>query len=234
MLRQAMLQQEWSARRGEMMEIYTSETGHSYQHREEAIILEEMKMMTLWTSTDWEVVEGIEHRNMDIIMEDLGLTLVDSMEVDTEEAWLEIERMEILEPEEADAMDWYEVQANTRYVKLPGQSKSWMVWRDERVSDAKEYGIDVDLRGVILPDLIGKHEGTESQDNHNEKETDIVVADNWQVDVDEGAYKEGGTWFMDKWLPAKNINSNTKVIKQTQENDRISSDKLQMMNLITL
>ena len=61
-----------------------------------------------------------------------------------------------------------------------------------------------------------------------------MVADNWQVDVDEGEYKEGGTWFMDKWLPAKNINSNTKVIKQTQENDRISSDKLQMMNLITL
>ena len=86
LLRQAMLQQEWSARRGMMMEIDTSETGHSYQHQEDAIILEGMKMMTLWTSTDWEVVEGIEHRNMDIIMEDLGVTLVDSMEVDTEEA----------------------------------------------------------------------------------------------------------------------------------------------------
>ena len=51
LLRQAMLQQEWSARRGEMMEIYTSETGHSYQHQEDSIILEGMKMMTLETNT---------------------------------------------------------------------------------------------------------------------------------------------------------------------------------------
>ena len=70
--------------------------------------------------------------------------------------------MEILEPEDADTMDWSEVLANTRYVKPPGQSKSWMVWRDERLSDAKEYGIEVDLRGGILPDLIGKHEERES------------------------------------------------------------------------
>ena len=48
------------------------------------------------TSTDWEEVESIEHRNMDIIMEDLGVALSISMEVDTEEAWQELEKMEIL------------------------------------------------------------------------------------------------------------------------------------------
>ena len=92
-----------------MMEIDTSETVHSYQHLEDSILLEGMRMMTIWMITDWEVVEGIEHRNMDIIMEDLGVTLSDSMEVDMEEAWLEIESMEILdtqimEPYEAERM----------------------------------------------------------------------------------------------------------------------------------
>ena len=65
-------------------------------------------------------MEGIEHRNMDIIMEDLGETLSDKMEVDTEEAWVEIERMEILEPEEAEDMEWAGTEAKNRYVKPPG------------------------------------------------------------------------------------------------------------------
>ena len=57
-----------------------------------------MEMMTIWTSTDWVEIESIEHRNMDIIMEDLGVILSDNcMEVDVEEAWSEIEMMEEVE-----------------------------------------------------------------------------------------------------------------------------------------
>ena len=54
LLRQSMLQQEWAARRGMRMEIETSETGQSHQHLEDSTLLEGMRIMTIWTSTDWE------------------------------------------------------------------------------------------------------------------------------------------------------------------------------------
>ena len=75
LLRQAMLNQEWKAKREMMMEIETLETEQSHHHLDDPILLEGMLRMTIWASTDWKEVESIEHRNMDIIMEDLGVTL---------------------------------------------------------------------------------------------------------------------------------------------------------------
>ena len=69
------------------MEIETTENEQGHQHLEDPTLLEGMLRMTIWTSTDWEEVESIEHRNLDIIMEDLGVILSGSMKVDMEEAW---------------------------------------------------------------------------------------------------------------------------------------------------
>jgi hypothetical protein len=68
LLRQAMLNQEWKIRREMMMDIDTLETEQGQQHLDDYNVLEGMKRITIWTSTDWTEVE---HRNMDIIMEDL-------------------------------------------------------------------------------------------------------------------------------------------------------------------
>ena len=54
LLRQSMLQQEWAARRGMSLEIETSETRQGHQHLEDSTLLEGMRIMTIWTSTDWE------------------------------------------------------------------------------------------------------------------------------------------------------------------------------------
>ena len=64
-----MLNQEWKKRRGMMMDIDIPETTQGQQHLDDSTVLEGMRMMTIWNSTDWS---ELEHRNMDIIMEDLG------------------------------------------------------------------------------------------------------------------------------------------------------------------
>ena len=79
------------------MEIDPAERTLSQRHQHDGglALIDGMKMMTIWTNTDWEGVESIEHRNMDIIMEDLGVILMDNcMEVDVETAWSEMELME--------------------------------------------------------------------------------------------------------------------------------------------
>ena len=81
--------------------------------------------MTIWASTDWKEVESIEHRNMDIIMEDLGVALSISMEVDMEEAWQELEKMEILASQivEPGVMEVTEYNTLTSHVlgKVPAE-----------------------------------------------------------------------------------------------------------------
>ena len=71
-----------------------------------------------------------------------------------------------------------------------------------------------------------------SQDNPNEKETGRVLAANitskehlahggvkWDM-IDEGAYNGGGTWFMDRWLPAYTFNDNNKAVQHSQNGDK--------------
>ena len=52
-----------------MMDIDIPETIQRQQHLDDSTVHEGMRMMTIWNSTDWS---ELEHRNMDIIMEDLG------------------------------------------------------------------------------------------------------------------------------------------------------------------
>ena len=80
MLRQAMLTMEWKARKEMMMEIDSAEMTLSTEHQPggDIELIDGMKMMTIWTEVEWEGIESIEHRNMDIIMEDLGVTLMDT------------------------------------------------------------------------------------------------------------------------------------------------------------
>ena len=99
LLKQAMLAMEWKTRRKMMMEIDPAEMtltlSQEHQHEGDIELINGMKMMTIWTDIDWERIESIEHRNMDIIMEDLGVTMIDNcMEVDVEMAWSEMEMME--------------------------------------------------------------------------------------------------------------------------------------------
>jgi hypothetical protein len=97
LLKQAMLALEWKTRREMMMEIDPAEMTLSKEHQQggDMELIDGMKMMTIWTDIEWEGIESIEHRNVDIIMEDLGVTLVDPcMEVDVETAWREMEMME--------------------------------------------------------------------------------------------------------------------------------------------
>ena len=51
-------------------------------------MIEGMRLMSIRTSTD---MTEVEHRNLDIIMEELGVTLTYNMEVDMEEAWQELD-----------------------------------------------------------------------------------------------------------------------------------------------
>ena len=118
----------------------------------------------------------VEHRNLDIIMEELGVTLTYNMEVDMEEAWQELDMM----MEISDGNVEVNTLSSTVLWKVPltisnntakqrVTAPNWLIWRDERYSDVKEYGVD--LGGDNLPELNGKHEGTESQVKSDEKET---------------------------------------------------------------
>ena len=92
LLKQAMLAMEWKTRRMMMMEIDPAEMflAPSQDHSTGDIdIIDGMRMLTVWTDNEWNNsnLESIEHRNMDIIMEDLGVTMIDNcMEVDVEMA----------------------------------------------------------------------------------------------------------------------------------------------------
>ena len=45
--------------------------------------------------------------------------------------------------------------------------------------------------------------------------------------IDEGAYTEGGTWFVDRWLPAYSMNNNnTKGIKHSIVNFILQSKSI--------
>ena len=99
LLKQAMLAMEWKTRRKMMMEIDPAEMtltlSQEHQHEGDIELIDGMKMMTIWTDIDWERIESIEHRNMDIIMKDLGVTMMDNcMEVDVDMAWSEMGMME--------------------------------------------------------------------------------------------------------------------------------------------
>ena len=125
-----------------------------------------MEMMTIWTDLDWSKMESIEHRNMDIIIEELVVMLqVNCMELDVEEAWKEIEVMEGVE---------YNTHISPRLEQVPPkiseytakqnlQTHRWMVWSEVGVEIAKEYAKKfkdedkVDLGSDDLPDLHGEH-----------------------------------------------------------------------------
>ena len=88
-----MLTMEWKARREMMTEIDPAEMilSPGNQQCDDSALIVGMEMMTIWTSLNWSEMESIEHRNMDIIMEELGIMLKDNcMEVDVEDAWNEI------------------------------------------------------------------------------------------------------------------------------------------------
>ena len=112
---------------------------------------------------------------MYIIMEDLGVTLTDKMEVDVEEAWQELDMMEISDGDVEDntlsglVLGKVPLKISNNTAKRRVTAPDWLIWRDERNSDVKEYGVD--LGGDNLPELNGKHEGTESQVKSDEKET---------------------------------------------------------------
>ena len=76
LLKQAMLAMEWKTRRKMMMEIDPAEMtltlSQEHQHEGDIELIDGMQMMTIWTDIDWEMIEISEHRNMDVIMEDLG------------------------------------------------------------------------------------------------------------------------------------------------------------------
>ena len=77
-----MLAMEWKTRRRMMMEIDPAEMtltlSQEHQHTGDIELIDGMKMMTIWTDIDWKSIESIEHRNMDIIMEDLGVAMMDT------------------------------------------------------------------------------------------------------------------------------------------------------------
>ena len=81
------------------------------------------------------------------------------------------------------------------------------------MSDAKEYRVD--FRGVNLPDLIGEHDGREAQDNSDGKR--LVIGDRINV----GAYFGGGTWLIDKWLPAKKV-KDIEAVQPSHNQDKTS------------
>ena len=98
----------------------------------------------------------------------------------------------------------------------------WLIWRDERKPNAKECGVD--LGGDNLPELNGKHEVMEAQVKSGEKETEGLDGM-----INEDAYLNGGTWFMDRWLPAVNFHSALKI-NNTDDKRFFSVAKLQMTN----
>jgi hypothetical protein len=88
---------QWKIRREMMMEIDPAEMTLSNEHQPggDIELIDGVKMMTIWTEVEREGIESIEHLNIDIIMEDLGVTLMDTcMDVDVETAWSEMEMME--------------------------------------------------------------------------------------------------------------------------------------------
>ena len=52
--------------------------------------------------------------------------------------------------------------------------------------------------------------------------------------VSEDAYYNGGTWLMDRWLPADNNNYSVLVDNNTDDKKSLSVAKLQMTNLNTI
>ena len=70
-----MLTMEWKARREMMTEIDPAEMilSPGNQQCDDSALIVGMEMMTIWTGLDWNEMESIEPRNMDIIMEDLGV-----------------------------------------------------------------------------------------------------------------------------------------------------------------
>ena len=126
--------------------------------------------MTIWTSLDWSEMESIEHRNKDIIMEDLWNMLTDNcMEVDVEEAWGEMEMMEGVDCNTHSSPRLEQgppkIAENTANQSL--KTDRWMVWSEVGVEIAKEYAKKfkdedkVDLGSDDLPDLHGEHVGRE-------------------------------------------------------------------------
>ena len=221
-----------------MMEIDPAEMilSPENQQRDDSALIVGMEMMTIWTSLDWSEMESIEHRNMDIIMEDLGVMLRDNcMEVDVEEAWNEIEVMEGVD---------YNTHYSPRLEQVPPkiseytakqdlQTHSWMLWKESDMEIAKDIEKSkdedrVDLEGDDLPDLHGEHVGKELHVGADEKET---------VMVDNTAYHDGGSWVVDRWWPIeknddtfkkKNIHTN-----KHQNDKEISIVKLKMTNLVS-
>ena len=196
-------------------------------------------MMTIWTELDWSGMESIEHRNMDIIMEELGVMLeVDCMEVDMEEAWKELEVMEGVEynTHNSPRLEQVPPKISEYTAKQDLQTHSWMVWRGSDMEIAKDVEKPkdedrVDLEGEDLPDLHGEHVGKELQVGADKKET---------VMIDNKAYHDGGSWVVDRWRPRENVkdtftvdNNNIHTIKH-QNDKEISVVKLKMTNLITI
>ena len=230
LLRQAMLTLEWKTRKDMLMDVDVVEMRKDQSDIDDSTVLEGMRLMSIWTITDWTEVE---HRNMDIIMEDLGVTLTDKMEVDVEEAWQELDMMEISDGDVENntlsglVLGKVPLKILNNTAKRRVTAPDWLIWRDERNSDVKEYGVD--LGGDNLPELIGKHEGTESQVKSDEKETG-----EFNDIVNEEAYYNEGTWLMDRWLPATN-NYPVLVDNDTGgDNKSLSVAKLQMTNLTTI
>jgi hypothetical protein len=170
---------------------------------------------------------------MDIIMEDLGVTLMDTcMEVDVETAWSEMEVMEgilcVNNTHSGPRIEQVVSKAVNNTAKQNMKTQRWMRWRSGEIEMAKEYRdkdmIVVDPDSDGRPELHGEHVGRESRAGPKRKETNMV---------DDTAYYGEGLWYMDRWWPSGRTENDIKNKIISRKVKSTSLTKLKCTNLVT-
>ena len=113
LMKKAMLEHEWKERREKMAKEIMMEVDETSNEDGLEILEESMRMVALWAGDNWNMVEMLEHEEMDIIMTDLGIRVTtDTSELMETDAHIELDeiadsvKMEIANVEDDNDTPW--------------------------------------------------------------------------------------------------------------------------------